>query len=101
MFTEEYNFDFQRMAYAQDFAWYEKHMADKSVGYRSEIFGALPSQSLYLAECNKILDEGYIAMITGEKPVDYFDEMVTAWENAGGKILTEEANALYAIQKGK
>nr|HML45507.1 hypothetical protein [Clostridia bacterium] len=101
MFTEEYNFEFQYMAYAQDFAWFDAHMADKNQGYVSAIFGSLPSQSIYQSECNKILDEGYVAMITGEKPVEYFDEMVAQWEAAGGSVLTEEANALYAQQTGK
>lgn len=101
MFTEEYNYDFQRMAYAQDFAWFDKHMTDKNIGYESAVFGALPSQGLYQTECDKILNEGYIAIITGEKPLDSFDEMVTAWYAAGGQTLTEEASAKYALQTAK
>lgn len=59
----------------------------------------LPSFETYNAECEKILNEGYIAIITGAKPVDYFDEMVKAWYNAGGTQLTAEANAIYASRK--
>lgn len=98
MFTEEYNYEFQRMAYAYDFAWFDAFMADYNQGYTSCIFGALPSNSLYSTECNKILNEGYIAIITGEQPIDYFDDMVDQWYNAGGNTLTSEASALYAQQ---
>lgn len=100
MFTEEYSFDFQYMAYAEDFAWFDKYMADKNVGYTNAIFGALPSQTMYKAECDKILNEGYIAIITGEKPLDYFDEMVAQWNKAGGEILTQEATEVYKREKG-
>lgn len=98
MFTEEYNYDFQHMAYAYDFAWFDEYMADYNQGYTSAIFGALPSNSMYATECSKILNEGYIAIITGEQPIDYFDEMVAQWYAAGGSVLTEEANTLYAKQ---
>lgn len=53
----------------------------------------LPSASDYQAECQKVLDEGFIAIITGEQPIDYFDEIVDRWYAVGGTILTEEANA--------
>lgn len=93
------NYEYQKVAYAQDFYWYEQKMADKNQGYCSAIYGALPSQTMYESECKKILDEGYVAIITGDKPIDYFDEMVAAWENAGGSILTQEANELYQQQQ--
>lgn len=99
MFTEEYSYDFQHMAYAYDFAWYDAYMKDYNKGYTNAIFGTLPSNSLYAAEGNKILNEGYTAMITGERPIEYFDDMVKQWENAGGNVLTEEANELYQKQK--
>lgn len=101
MFTEEYNYDFQYMAYAQDFAWFDAHMADKNVGYMTAIFGTLPSQTLYKTECDKILNEGFISIINGEKPVDSFDDLVASWYAAGGQVMTDEANELYKAQTGK
>lgn len=98
MFTEEYSYDFQYMAYAYDFAWFDAFMADFNQGYTNAVFGALPSNAMYAAECNKILNEGYTAIITGEQPIEYFDEMVKQWEAAGGNVLTEEANVLYEKQ---
>lgn len=100
MFTEEYTYDFQEMAYAYDFKWFEDNMADYNQGYESAIFGTLPSNALYSTECNKLLKEGYIAIITGDKPLDYFDEMVETWYEIGGSVLTEEANDLYQRQHG-
>ena len=92
------NFEYQKVSYAQEFYWFDHFMADKNIGYVDSIYGSLPSQVMYKTECSKILDEGYIAMITGDKPIEYFDEMVAAWENAGGRILTQEANELYRQQ---
>ena len=63
--------------------------------YENAVPQKLPSAPLYLTECDKIVNEGYIAIITGEKPVDFFDEMVQNWYNAGGQILTDEANEIY------
>ena len=55
----------------------------------------LPSQGDYKDETDKILDEGAVAIITGQKDIGYFDEMVKAWKAAGGDILTQEANEIY------
>lgn len=55
----------------------------------------LPSAGDYKAETDKIIDEGVISLITGEKDISYFDEMVAEWKKAGGEILTKEANEIY------
>lgn len=55
----------------------------------------LPSQGDYKDETDKILDEGIVAIITGQKDISYFDEMVKAWKSAGGDTLTKEANEIY------
>ena len=100
---ESGNFDYQKVVYAQDFYWYDHHMKDvvPNEGYMSAIFGALPSQSMYKAECDKIVNEGYVAIITGDKPIDYFDDMVKQWYAAGGETLTKEASELYVRQNAK
>lgn len=98
---ESGNFEYQKVAYAQEFYWFDHMMADKNVGYTSAIFGALPSQTLHKSECDKILNEAYVAIITGDQPIDYFDEMVKQWYNAGGTVLTQEASALYQQQTAK
>ncbi len=53
----------------------------------------------YKAELDKIENEAYIAIITGEKPVDYFDTFVKEWRAAGGDQLEKEVNDWYATTK--
>ncbi len=62
---------------------------------KHELFVGLPSQGKYLTELNKIRDEAFVSIITGDKPIDYFDEFVNEWYKAGGQVLTEEASAWY------
>lgn len=88
--------DYQLLNNGSNAAFAEHYLeAWRDKAYMNAMQLQLPSNSLYSAECGKILGEGYIAIITGEKPVDYFDEMVEAWNAAGGAILTQEANDLY------
>ena len=91
--------EYQQLVNAQNTLFANTYMKDwLDKGIETCIAQALPSASLYNTECEKILSEGYIGIITGEKPVDYFDEMVKAWYAAGGQTLTEEANAIYKAQ---
>lgn len=66
---------------------------DRYAMWTNYILAPLPSSGDYEAECQKLIDEGFISIITGEKPVDYFDEIVKQWYAIGGQTLTDEANA--------
>jgi putative aldouronate transport system substrate-binding protein len=44
---------------------------------------------------NDILIEGFTKIIIGEKPIDYFDEVVQQWRTAGGDKATQEINETY------
>lgn len=90
------NLEYQEVSYAQQFAWADEEFKDKNDGYVSVIFKTPESRAKYGAELDKILNEGYINIITGEKPLDYFDEMVDKWYANGGDIMTKEANEIYA-----
>ncbi len=37
----------------------------------------------------------YVQIITGEKPVEAFDDFVKQWNEMGGAKITEEANEWY------
>ena len=39
-------------------------------------------------------DDTIIKIITGEKPVEYFDEFVAEWQRLGGEKITREVNEL-------
>lgn len=67
-----------------------------NVGYLSRVYTALPSQSKYQSELMAYRDEVWLKIIQGTLPVDYYDTFVKEWNNKGGKVLTEEANAWYA-----
>ncbi len=61
-------------------------------GIRNEFLSALPSGGRFFTELDKLQAEAYIDIITGSKPVDYFDEFVEKWRKSGGDILEKEAN---------
>ena len=42
-----------------------------------------------------MLNEGFTQIIMGEQPVEYFDELASAWYTAGGQQITDEMNELY------
>jgi putative aldouronate transport system substrate-binding protein len=78
--------------------WLEEH-GFYNDGYMDELLVQLPSAGTYLTELNKIEDEAYIAIITGERPLSYFDQFVAQWRSSGGDVLTREANAWYDTVK--
>lgn len=89
------NLEYQKVAYAQQFAWADEEFKDKNDGYESVIFQTPESRAKYGAELDTILNTGYTAIITGEQPIDYFDEMVEQWYASGGEQITKEANEIY------
>jgi putative aldouronate transport system substrate-binding protein len=72
-----------------------KHPELYEDGYLNAVYLPLPSAGKYLAELEKIRDETYYGIITGEKPLDAFDAFVKEWKEVGGDILTKEANIKY------
>jgi putative aldouronate transport system substrate-binding protein len=62
---------------------------------KHEVFVGLPSAGKYQTELNKIRDEMIVSIITGDRPISFFDEYVKQWSRSGGEVLTEEANAWY------
>ena len=55
----------------------------------------LPSSTQYTADLQKLEKEAYYKLISGEKPIDYFDEFVKEWNSRGGAQITKEANEWY------
>ena len=43
-------------------------------------------------------NEALLAIITGEKDLDYFDEFVTQWKALGGDQIMEEATEIVKNQ---
>ncbi|MDD7389896.1 MAG: extracellular solute-binding protein [Lachnospiraceae bacterium] len=57
-------------------------------GYSQE-FDTLKSSVL-----SELSEKAFILIITGEKPVEYFDTYVTEWYETGGEELTRQANEI-------
>lgn len=51
-----------------------------------------PSYPKVMADLKQLMTEAYVNIITGKKPVSYFDEFVTQWKAAGGEQVLKEAN---------
>lgn len=62
---------------------------------------AMPSYGKYITDLNKMLTEAYVSIITGDKPIEYFDEFVSNWKKSGGDTLLNEANECYQSQTKK
>ena len=46
----------------------------------------------------KLENEALLAIITGEKDLDYFDEFVSQWKSLGGDQIMQEATELVKNQ---
>lgn len=49
-------------------------------------------------ELEELTSKAFIMIITGEKPIEYFDTYVQGWYDNGGQELTEEANRIAQEQ---
>lgn len=88
------NTEFSTKEYGPPIKWAEDHGFTVGVS-KQEFFVGLPSAGKYQAELNKIRDEMIVSIITGDRPIEYFDEYVEDWYDAGGRVLTEEATEWY------
>ena len=74
--------------------WAEKNRMDFG-GITNELVVSLPSDPDYKEDLLEMERQVLNQIITGERPVDYFDEFVNAWRKAGGAVLEKEANDWY------
>lgn len=92
-----YSADGYRTLFNNRFDWIDEMYTDLTkAGYKNVVTDTLPSQADYFEECSKVLTEAKNAIITGEKPITYYDEAIKQFKALGGDILTKEANELYA-----
>lgn len=80
------------------YEWHEQIQGNK-FHLSNALLSPLPSEAKYKAELIKIQEKAIISIITGEKPIDYFDTFVEEWRAAGGKQLEQEAAEWYAENK--
>mgnify|MGYP000909555761 CR=1 FL=1 len=85
-------------------AYPENFIVGNNYGFKvgkldNAVIKPLPSAQKYSAELEKKRAETFIAIITGEKPIDYFDDFVKDWLKNGGEQLVKEANEIYASSR--
>ncbi len=57
-------------------------------------FDTTETMKMKNADLDKLREETFIAIVTGAKPVDYYDEFVSEWKSRGGDQITEEVQEL-------
>ena len=68
--------------------------------YLSRFYGA-PTETMNSNQSilTSALNEAIVKIITGQSPLDSFDDAVNAWFMGGGQDITDEVNAWYADQQ--
>ena len=92
--------ELQTIRYGGGIYWAQENLTDINYGYVNRVFSnsVLPSAAEYTSELATLMDEGFISIITGDQPIEYFDKMVSDWYKFGGEVLTKEANDWYSMQ---
>jgi putative aldouronate transport system substrate-binding protein len=53
-------------------------------------FGVTASMQTKWESLSKLESETMLKIITGEQPLEHFDEFVSTWKSAGGDAITQE-----------
>lgn len=88
-----------------EWSGYMSRMVGAKLMYETEVtgvdpvyFGQTRSMKLKWANLNKLEDEAFIKIVTGEEPVDYFDTFVSTWKSTGGDSIVAEVEEEIAQQ---
>lgn len=73
--------------------------AEENVPVPAAFYYKTESAQDYQADLDKVEDEMYLKIITGEKPIEYFDEFVAQWKALGGDVITQEVQEVVDSQK--
>lgn len=63
-------------------------------GYVDELWIPTESFQKYSAELTTLQEQAYVSIITGDKPISYFDEFVRLWRQNGGEVIEKEMNEI-------
>ena len=50
------------------------------------------------ADLNKLQEETFVAIVTGSKSIDEFDDFVQSWKSRGGDQITKEVQEIVDNQ---
>ena len=75
--------------------WVKEMGFDTNTHPLNKLYVTLPSETEYSSQLMKMEEDAYYSIITGEKPIEYFDEFVNNWYASGGSVLEKEAQDWY------
>lgn len=97
--VEQYNADKSAMTPSQR-TFYDYYRSLAAVEYVEQnnliehaaplFLGTTDTMAEKLADLNKLEEETYVKIITGEEPIDYFDTFVEEYNSRGGEDICEE-----------
>ncbi|GAA3399623.1 extracellular solute-binding protein [Paenibacillus hodogayensis] len=90
--------EFSSISMAKRNKWASDNGYEKG-GIRNQLLTALPAQAKYQAELQKLQDQTFISIITGDKSIGEFDEFVKKWRSGGGEQMAKEANDWFSNLK--
>lgn len=84
--------------YAQNLTTEKTKFGDEIAPHGYFRFNAPPAEefSNVIATLDSLTEQEYFAMITGEKPIEYFDTYVEAFKKAGGDTAEKAVQVAYA-----
>ena len=91
--TEGYSFYTSFKAIADMYLFEKNHDELVAYAYTSESMGD------YWTALYSLEEEMITQIISGQKPLSYFDEFVSTWKNSGGDIITGEINEIISNLK--
>jgi putative aldouronate transport system substrate-binding protein len=92
---------FSKYVPRSEFEWNKKN--SKPEWGKSDIFRTatnVKDADKYMADLIELQQVAYVKIITGEKPIDYFDEFVAQWKSVGGDVMLENAAKTYEFNQG-
>lgn len=73
-------------------------MDNVKVADNGVFFAMTDSMTARWTSLEKLENEALLAIITGEKDLDYFDEFVSQWKSLGGDQIMQEATEIVKNQ---
>ena len=72
--------------------------ADQFVWYTPVFYNTTKTMKTKNADLNKLQEETFVAIVTGSKSIDEFDDFVQSWKSRGGDQITKEVQEIVDNQ---
>lgn len=92
------NFEFAKKTMPLRYEFMDKN---KGTGHKNYLIPATEAKGKYESDLNRMAAEAYNKIISGELPVDHFDEFVKTFNEKGGAEVEKQVNEMVAKLIGK